>query len=105
YHHPTDPALDEHFGAKALFDLDLSYELHPGVRLALGGENILNTYPDPQVKPANISFGRFVYSRRVTQFGMNGGFYYGRLMLRLYRLGRSVLIDWPSPQPRSEGQP
>jgi len=83
YHHPTDPTLDEHFGAKALFDLDLSYELHPGVRLALGGENILNTYPDPQVKPANISFGRFVYSRRVTQFGMNGGFYYGRLMLRL----------------------
>ena len=83
YHHPTDPTLDEHFGAKALFDLDLSYELHPGVRLALGGENILNTYPDPQVKPANISFGRFVYSRRVTQFGMNGGFYYARVLLSL----------------------
>jgi iron complex outermembrane receptor protein len=83
YHHPTDPTLDEHFGAKTLIDLDLSYELRPGVRLALGGENILNTYPDPQVKPANISFGRFVYSRRVSQFGMNGGFYYGRLRVSL----------------------
>jgi iron complex outermembrane receptor protein len=83
YHHPTDPTLDEHFGAKTLFDLDLSYELRPGVRLALGGENIFNTYPDPQVKPANISFGRFVYSRRVTQFGMNGGFYYTRLRVSL----------------------
>ena len=83
YHHPTDPTLDEQFGAKTLFDLDLSYELRPGLRLALGGENIFNTYPDPQVKPANISFGRFIYSRRVTQFGMNGGFYYGRLQLSL----------------------
>jgi hypothetical protein len=35
------------------------------------------------VKAANINFGRFVYSRRVTQFGMNGGFYYARLLLSL----------------------
>ena len=66
-----------------MFDLDLSYELRDGVRVAVGANNILNTYPDPQRDPNNISFGRFVYSRRVTQFGMNGGFYYGRLMLRL----------------------
>ncbi len=83
YHHPTDPTMDEHFGAKTLFDLDLSYELRGGVRLAVGGNNIFNVYPDPQVKPNNISFGRFVYSRRVTQFGMNGGFYYARLLLSL----------------------
>ncbi len=83
YRHPTNPANDERFGAKTLFDLDLSYELGRGVRLAVGGENILNAYPDRQVHPANISLGRFVYSRRVTQFGMNGGFYYGRLQLSL----------------------
>ena len=83
YHHPTDPTLDEHFGAKTLFDLDLSYELAGGVRLAVGANNLLNTYPDPQVHPVNQSFGRFVYSRRVTQFGMNGGFYYTRLQVGL----------------------
>jgi len=83
YHHPTDPTLNEHFGAKTLFDLDLSYELRGGVRLAVGGNNVFNTYPDPQVNAANINFGRFVYSRRVTQFGMNGGFYYARLLLSL----------------------
>src|SRR5256712_9919908 len=74
YHHPTNPANDERFGSKTLFDLDLSYELRGGVRLAVGGNNLFNTYPDPQVNAANINFGRFVYSRRVTQFGMNGGF-------------------------------
>jgi len=76
-------ADDEHFGAKTLFDLDLSYEVQNGMRLAIGGNNIFNTYPDPQVKANNISFGRFVYSRRVTQFGMNGGFYYARVLLSL----------------------
>src|SRR5207244_593145 len=83
YHHPTDATLDEHFGAKTLFDVDVWHELMPGVRLAVGGINIFNTYPDPQVKPANVSFGRFIYSRRVTQFGINGGFYYTRLQLSL----------------------
>jgi iron complex outermembrane receptor protein len=83
YHHPTNPANDEHFGAKTLVDLDLSYQLLDGVRLAVGGSNIFNTYPDQQVKPANVSLGRFIYSRRVTQFGMNGGFYYARLALAL----------------------
>jgi iron complex outermembrane receptor protein len=83
YHHPTNPANDEHFGAKTLFDLDLSYELRGGVRVAAGGSNIFNTFPDQQMKAANISFGRFIYSRRVTQFGMNGGFYYARVQLTL----------------------
>ncbi len=83
YHHPTNPANDEHFSAKTLCDLDLSYELRGGMRVAVGGSNIFNTFPDQQRKAANISFGRFIYSRRVTQFGMNGGFYYARLQLSL----------------------
>jgi len=83
YRHPNGPANDERFGAKTLFDLDLSYELQGGVRLAIGGANIFNTYPDRQVHATNSSLGRFVYSRRVTQFGMNGGFYYTRLQLGL----------------------
>jgi len=53
------------------------------VKVNVGGSNIFNVYPDKQINAGNISFGRFVYSRRVTQFGMNGGFYYARLLLSL----------------------
>ena len=83
YHPPGPPAEDEHFGAKTLFDLDLGYQLSGGVRVAVGGSNIFNTYPDQQRGPNNISGGRFIYSRRVTQFGMNGGFYYARVAVTL----------------------
>jgi len=83
YHPSGPPAEEEHFGAKTLFDLDLGYQVRGGVRLAVGGSNIFNTYPDQQRGSNNISFGRFIYSRRVTQFGMNGGFYYARLQLTL----------------------
>ncbi len=83
YHHPTSPANDETFGAKTLCDVDLSFDVAGGVRLGVGASNLFNTYPDEQTKAGNISFGRFIYSRRVTQFGMNGGFYYARLALTL----------------------
>ena len=80
---PTNSDNDETFGAKILLDLDLSYELLQGLRLSVGANNILDTFPDKHTKDANLSNGRFIYSRRVTQFGMNGGFYYGRLSLNL----------------------
>ena len=83
YLHPNGPANDETFGAKTLFDLDLGCDLGAGLRVAVGAINVFNTFPDEQTKSTNISLGRFVYSRRVTQFGMNGGFYYARLLLSL----------------------
>jgi iron complex outermembrane recepter protein len=78
---PDNPENDETFGAKTLFDVDLGYQPGRNFRLSVGAENLLNTFPDRQAKEANISFGRFVYSRYVSQFGQNGGFYYGRLQL------------------------
>ena len=83
YRHPNGPANDERFSAKTLVDLDLGAEVRDGVGVAVGGTNIFNTYRDQQTKTANISLVRFVYSRRVTQFGMNGGFYYARAALSL----------------------
>ena len=74
---------DERFGAKTLVDVDLGLEVLRGIRLGLGGNNVFNTFPDKQRVGANINSGRFIYSRRVTQFGMNGGFYYARLALTL----------------------
>lgn len=88
---PTNDANDETFGAKTLLDLNVSYEVTRGATVTVGANNILNTFPDkhcnneagPDNNCSNYSDGRFPYSRRVTQFGMNGGFYYARLRLRL----------------------
>ncbi len=83
YYKPTNPANDEVFGDKVLIDLDLSYQINQYVRFSVGANNLFNVFPDPHQKLANYSNGRFVFSRRVTQFGMNGGFYYARLSLEI----------------------
>ena len=80
---PTNPDNDETFSAKVLLDLDVGYEVIPGLKVSVGGNNILNTFPDEHQLAGNRSNERFIYSRRVTQYGMNGGFYYGRITLNL----------------------
>ena len=75
---------DELFTAKTLFDFDLGYQFTKNFQLVVGADNVLNTFPDKQQNPANISLGRFQYSRNVTQFGQNGGFYYGKLELTFF---------------------
>ena len=84
YYKPDNAANDETFGAKVLFDLDVGYQATKNVYFAVGADNLLNTFPDLQRKDANTSFGRFIYSRNVSQFGMNGGFYYGKLQLTFF---------------------
>ena len=80
---PTNEDHDETFGGKTLIDLDVTWEAFPGVSLSIGANNLLNTFPDEHGNQANIGSRGFLYSRRVTQFGTNGGFYYGRLGLDL----------------------
>ena len=75
---------DEEFGAKVLFDVDLGFQFTKNLHLSVGADNVLNTFPDEQKKASNISSGRFIYSRNVSQFGQNGGFYYGRLELTFF---------------------
>jgi iron complex outermembrane recepter protein len=75
---------DESFGAKVLFDADLGYQFTKNLQFVVGADNLLNTFPDKQTLNANLSFGRFVYSRNVTQFGQNGGFYYAKLELTFF---------------------
>jgi len=77
-------ANDELFGAKTLFDIDLGYQFTKNLHLSLGADNVLNEFPDKQTKASNLSNGRFIYSRNVSQFGQNGGFYYGRLELTFF---------------------
>jgi iron complex outermembrane receptor protein len=75
---------DEDLGAKTLFDVDLGYQFTKNFHVTVGADNVLDTYPDQQKAPGNISSGRFIYSRAVSQFGQNGGFYYGKLELTFF---------------------
>ncbi|MBK8472086.1 MAG: TonB-dependent receptor [Sphingobacteriales bacterium] len=75
--------LDQTFGAKAVFDLALSYELVKGIRLTVGANNLFDTYQDRHTHSSNMSSGRFVYSRRVQQFGFNGRYLFARLKFDL----------------------
>ena len=72
------------FSPKTLFDADLGYQITKNMQLTIGGDNLFNTLPDKNTKPNNISSGRFIYNRNVTQFGLNGGFYYGKLELTFF---------------------
>lgn len=84
FYKPDNPENDETFGAKVLFDVDLGYQITKQMHVSVGADNLLDTYPDRQTKEANISSGRFLYSRNVSQFGQNGGFYYAKLELTFY---------------------
>ena len=79
----SERPVDETFGSKVVFDADLGYDLNEYLRVSVGGTNILNAFPDEHEKDSNYSNGRFPYSRRVSQFGTNGAFYYGRLQFNL----------------------
>jgi iron complex outermembrane receptor protein len=81
---PDLPANDEVFGAKALFDLEVGYQLTKNLRLTVGADNIFNTFPDQNKKDANISLGRFIYNRNVSQFGWNGAFYYAKVQMVVF---------------------
>ncbi len=81
---PDNPDNDETFRAKVLFDVDLGYQLTKNALFAIGADNLFNTFPDQQTKAANLSDGRFIYSRNVSQFGQNGGFYYAKLQLTFF---------------------
>ncbi len=79
YIHPTDPTLDEDFSAKIVPDIEIGYQVNKFLKWDIGAQNVTNTFPDEHVNPANISSGRFVYSRRVQQFGVRGRFVYSKL--------------------------
>ncbi len=75
--------LDQTFSGKTLFDVTVSYRILKSVTLVVGGNNIFDTYQDLHAHSGNMSSGRFVYSRRVQQFGFNGAYWFGRLKFEL----------------------
>lgn len=74
---------DQTFTPKVITDLTLGYQLTKNVNFSVGANNLLNVFPDKHTHSANYDYGRFEYSRRVTQFGFNGAFYFARLRYNL----------------------
>ena len=80
----------QHFGAKFITDLDVSYTFMDAYTLTLGANNLFNTYPEKIMATVNnpiydltgsLSNGS-VYPRPGGPFGINGGFWYARLRVK-----------------------
>ena len=71
------------FGGKNLFDASVVYSLNKFITITVGGNNITDVYPD-KVNSNYLSYsnGQVPYSRNVNQFGFNGSYYYGNLMIK-----------------------
>jgi iron complex outermembrane receptor protein len=78
------------FGAKLTSDLDVSYTFMEHYTLTVGANNLFNTKPD-RIAPSssNPIFALTgstgdgqVYPRSGGPFGMNGGFWYGRIRIK-----------------------
>jgi iron complex outermembrane receptor protein len=78
YIHPQNPYQDQTFTPKWITDLTIDYRISKLLTIELGGNNIFNVYPDKLNHEANTSSGQFIYSRRVTQFGFSGAYYFFR---------------------------
>ncbi|MBT8373077.1 MAG: TonB-dependent receptor, partial [Deltaproteobacteria bacterium] len=73
-----DPAVDPIYGGKLVTDLTVARNLSDGVKLTIGANNLLDVYPD-ESDDAFRSSGRFIYSRRSTQFGTGGRHLFARV--------------------------
>jgi iron complex outermembrane receptor protein len=74
----------ENIGTTGITDLEVAYQLLPKVKIAIGANNLFDqTPPNRPQNPANGSplDGSNVYNAPVgiSPFGINGGFYYGRV--------------------------
>jgi iron complex outermembrane receptor protein len=69
-------------GSVVVTDLTLGYNFSDALRLTVGANNLFDIYPDEL--PDNLtSSNQFVYSRRVSQFGNNGRYVFGRLTFNI----------------------
>ncbi len=93
------------WGGRVVTDLSVGYKFNKSIRLTVGANNIFDVYPDLNYGPVNakrpsgvdangnITYpatpatidlsnqNQFVYSRNVSQFGMNGRFLFARINL------------------------
>ena len=69
--------LDATIDPKVIVDLDASYKLKNGIKLAVGANNLFNIYPNQL--PASLQGNGFTLYNAYSPYGVSGGFYYARL--------------------------
>ncbi len=79
---------ENEIGVTPITDLELSYQFTQALRFSLGANNLFNEYPD-QKNPglladyrANLDNSAVVIYPSFSSFGINGGYYYGKLGFR-----------------------
>jgi len=86
----TNKQIIQTFGAKWLMDLDVSYKLTKNITLSAGANNLLDVYPDENIRSRIVNgtvyngsdnVGIFPYSS-VSPFGFNGVTFYGKVAFR-----------------------
>ncbi|WP_031425328.1 TonB-dependent receptor [Flavimarina sp. Hel_I_48] len=78
----VEPDINRIYAGKVVTDLSASYKFSESLRLTVGANNLLDIYPD-MADPEFQSDGRFLYSRRSTQFGIDGRYLFARLNIVL----------------------
>ncbi len=74
---PGDASDASSYGAETLVDAEVRFDFGGRFELALGGENIFDTLPDPEQDPVLQFLG--VVSSLTSPFGFNGGHWYARV--------------------------
>ncbi|CAN5457211.1 TonB-dependent receptor [soil metagenome] len=69
---------DEELKPKVIVDLELGYTIREGIKISVGANNLLNTYPS-KLKPVNQVVGNLYNA--YAPYGISGGLYYSRLNL------------------------
>ncbi|KAF1713429.1 TonB-dependent receptor [Pseudoxanthomonas sangjuensis] len=72
----SNPANDQTYGAKWLLDASVAFKADANWTLTIGGDNILDEYPDETIF-ANSNSGQFPYSSQ-SPTGFNGAYLYAR---------------------------
>ncbi|RMH21279.1 MAG: TonB-dependent receptor [Acidobacteria bacterium] len=76
---PGDASDASTYGSEILFDLEVRWKFADHYGVAIGGENIFDTLPDPEQDPVLQFLG--VFHSLTSPFGFNGGQWYVRLGL------------------------
>ena len=69
-------AADQTGGAEMLVDLEASYKINDMFKIAVGGENVFDNFPDVEARQSQINNG--IRYLRFAPTGFNGGFWYLR---------------------------
>ena len=69
-------ALDQTFGSQWVADAEVGYEFTESWKLAVGANNIFDSFPDLVIPGANPN--GFAQYSNFSPAGFNGGFYYAR---------------------------